>query len=315
LRLGRLYCYQMRVLEEPFITRETILAVLRPGQPAGEGRFRTLRQRRFASVGLRVELRSARGRVLGQAHFYSSLNADAARAVRWGELQLAQSFADQAEEIERSSDAALVREAVRAAGSRIDADPLSDEVPISLRRYLSLRARFSPYGLGQDAMLREWIVHSAAWLSEGEYGELERAATALAQAAGAVRAQLASDVLPQVTTFLGVVRRMDSFAAEVQGESETRLVPRDDLDRQGLAILGQPVALLCETLPAGGSLVLPMPAVGLKRESDVTQSPWDIPENGGGILGSVIGEADRAWLQREIAREPTAVPLAPIRRL
>jgi hypothetical protein len=303
----------MHVLEEPFVTREAILAVLRPGQPAAEGRFRTLRQRRFASAGLRVELRNVRGRVLGQAHFYSSLNADAARAVRWGERRLAQNFAEQAGEMERSSDAELVREAVRAVGSRIEADLLSADTPVALRRYLHLRARSSPRGLDQGAMLREWIVHSAAGLSEGEHEELERATTVLAGSASAVRARLASDALPPVTTFLGHVRRMDSFAAEIQGESETRLVPRGDLDRQGLAVLGQPVALLCETLPAGGSLVLPMPAVGLEDESDVSPSPWDIPEEGGGILGSVIGETDRAWLQREIAREPTAVPLAPIR--
>lgn len=303
----------MRVLEEPFVTREAILAVLRPGQPGAEGRFRTLRQRRFASAGVRVELRSGRGRVLGQAHFYSSLNTDAARAARWGELRLAQSFAEQAGEMECSSDAELVREAVRAVGSRIDVDPLSADSPVALRRYLRLRARFSPRGLDQGAMLREWIVHSAAWLSEGEHGELERATTALARSASAVRAGLAGDALPPVTTFLGFVQRMDIFAAEIQGEHETRLVPREDLDRQGLAVLRQPVALLCETLPTGGSLVLPMPAVGLEEESEVKQSPWDIPEEGGGLLGSVIGEADRAWLQREIAREPTAMLLAPIR--
>lgn len=173
--------------------------------------------------------------------------------------------------------------------------------------------RSSPRGLDHGTMLREWIVRSAAWLSEGEHSDLERAAASLARAATAARAQLASDALPPVTTFLGVVRRMDPFAAEIQGESETRLVPRDDLDRQGLAVLGQPVALLCETLPAGGSLVLPMPAVGLDDESDVGESPWGLPGDGHGILGSVIGEADAAWLQREIAREPTAVPLAPIR--
>jgi hypothetical protein len=253
--------------------------------------------------------------VLGQAHFYSSLNADAARAVRWGERRLAQSLAHHAEEIERSAHAALVREAVRAIGSRIDADPLSADAPASLRRYLRLRARSSPRGLDQDAMLREWIVRSAAWLSESEHDELATAATALAQAASAVRAQLASDALPPVTTFLGVIRRIDSFVAEVQGAGETLLVPRDGLDRQGLAVLGQAVALLCEPLPAGGSLILPMPAVGLDRESDAARSPWDLPEHEEGVaFVSFIEEADRVWLQRELAREPTAVPLAPIRQ-
>jgi hypothetical protein len=253
--------------------------------------------------------------MLGQAHFYSSLNVDAARAVRWGERRLAQSLAHHAEEIERSAPAALVRDAVRAIGSRIDADPLSADVPVSLRRYLRLRARSSPQGLDQNAMLREWIVRSAAWLSESEHDELAAAATALARAASAARAQLTSDALPPVTTFLGVVRRMDSSAAEIQGAHETRLVPRDGLDRQGLAVLGQAVALLCEPLPAGGSLVLPMPAVGLERESDVARSPWDLSEHEEGTaFVSFIEEADRAWLQRELAREPTAVPLAPIRK-
>ncbi|HWX86598.1 MAG TPA: hypothetical protein VNX67_00320 [Solirubrobacteraceae bacterium] len=303
----------MRVLEEPFMTREAILAVLGPGRPASEARFRTLRHNHYASRGLRADLRSPLGRVLGQAHFYSSLNADAARAARFGERRLAQGLADQAQEIERSHQAEVLREAVEVCGSRLGADP---DPPVSLQRYLRARARASWRGLDQHAMTREWLIHSGAWLSEDEHGDLAEAIVELARRMSETRARLHCDALPPVSTFFGIVRRMDAVAAEVQGEAETRLLPREDLDRQGLAMVGQAVTLLCESLPAGGSLVLALPAVVLEApEPSIARSPWDLPDGDGAMAVSTpIDAADQAWLTHGLAREPTAVPLAPIQK-
>jgi hypothetical protein len=307
----------MRVLEEPFTTREVILAILRPGQPATESPFRTLRQHHCASEGLRVDVRTTVGQMLGRAHFYSLLNIDAARAVRLGEPKLAQRLAARAGELELSHHADIIRDAIQVIGSKMSADPPRDDTPVAFRRYLRSRGQSSWRGLDQHALTREWLVHSAAWLDQDEHGEIVEAVTALAQAASEARADLLDEAtLPPASTFFGVVRRLDPSAAEVQGDHETRLVPHDDLERQGLAVVGQAVSLLCEVLPTGGSLVFPMPAVAVETlPSTAENSPWDLEGiDEGIIIGSILDPVDEAWLKRELAREPTAMPLAPLRR-
>lgn len=306
----------MHVLEEPFTTREAILTILRPGQPATESPFRTLRQHHCASDGLRADVRTIHGQLLGRAHFYSLLNLDAARAVRLGEPTLARQLAARAGELERSQHADLIRGAIQMIGSKMSIDPSRDDIPIPLRRYLLARSRSSWRGLDQYALAREWLVYSAAWLNQDEHGEITEAVTALARAAGEARADLlANATLPPTSTFFGVVRRMDPSAAEVRGDNETRLVPRDDLERQGLAVVGQAVSLLCEVLPTGGSLMFPMPAVAVETTSPTAEGAyWDLDAMESGVAGSLLQPADHAWLERELAREPTAMPLAPLRR-
>lgn len=307
----------MRVLEEPFMTRDAIVAVLRPGQSATEGPFRTLRNRHLASEGLRIDVRTSSGRVHGRTHLYCSLNTDAARAARLGQAALAERFASRAGELEQSRDAELIANAVRAIASNMTSDPLAEDSPIALQRYARLRAGSSWRALDNDALMREWLVQSASWLREDRPDDLVSATRSLAQAVTQTRADLLSDSATSIVTFLGVVRRMDESAAEIEGDDETRLVPRADLERQGLAILGQAVALLCEALPGGGTLVLPMPAVHLDP-SDPGGPPstlpvWDL-DSSDALQGSVLSKADHAWLDRALAREPTAVPFAPLRR-
>jgi hypothetical protein len=305
----------MRVVEEPFTTRDAILAILKPGHTPSEGPFRTLRTHKYASPGLRVDVRTALGRVVGSAHFYSSLNADAARAVRLGNVNLAKSFAERAQEIEHSDPAQVIQDAIHVTASALGIDPRFADAPVSLQRYLKLRGQSSWLNIDHDALTREWIVHSSAWLSRDEHGQLVEATMRLAQTAAETRSDLYVEP-PSASTFFGLVRRMDVLAAEVQGDSETRLIPRDTLERQGLAIVGQAVALLCETLPAGGTLVLAMPAVTVEEDVPTLRgSPWDIEElDEGRVPASVIEPADHEWLERELAREPNAVPLAPLRR-
>lgn len=305
------------MVEEPFTTRDAILTILKPGQPATESPFRRLKRIHCASPGLRVEVRTTLGRVLGTAYIYSVLNADAARAVRLGDAELAGKFAERAHELERSAHADVIREAIREVASTMTGDPDFSDAPPSLQRYLRLRGRTTWLGLDRSALAREWLAHSSAWLSRGDRVQMIEAIMALAQAADEARADLQRKIAPPTTTFFGIVRRMDELASEIQGETEMRLLPRETLEREGLAVIGQPVALLCETLPAGGSLVLAMPAVAVEDRSTTTAtSPWDIGEldEGHGIPASMLDPDDEAWFERELAREPTAVPLAPLRR-
>lgn len=308
----------MRVVENPFINRDAILGTLRPGQPASESAFRTLRAHSHASPGLRVDARISRGRLLGTAHLYSSLNGDAARAVRLGRPELALRLASKASQLEHSADAETVRSAVQNTADSLSVDPFDPKGPVDLQRYARLRRRSSPNGLDQRALVRAWLVQSSAWLREDGHGELTSAVIALDRAAAEARKDIVEDAFPAVSTFFGIVRRMDPTAVEIEGGGETRLVPRDELARQGLAVVGQAVALLCEELPAGGLLTLPMPAVALEPEAVAeARSPWEVPEldlEHNEMHSGQLEIDDYLWLTRSLAREPTAVPLAPLRR-
>jgi hypothetical protein len=305
----------MRVLEEPFTTRDSIIAVLRPGQPSTESPFRTLRRERCVSEGLRVGVRTRLGQFLGHTQLYCSLNADAARAVRLGEKDIAREFAVRAQQLECSPDAHLLRAAVQAVGAGMSADPTHVESPVSLRQYLQLRRR-NALSVDDNAIAREWLAHSFAWREAGDRAGIESAIAALASRADEARADLLSTVPSHATVFYGIVRRMDELAAEVEGEDDVRLVPRRDLERQGLAILGQAVALTCEPFPAGGTLVLVSPAVALDQASmPAARSPLDLEgTRTGEVPINLIDREDREWIERGLARQPTAVPVAPIPR-
>jgi hypothetical protein len=299
----------MRVVEEPFTTRDAILAVLRPGKIPSEGPFRTLRQKNFASPGIRIDVRSSLGRVLGRAHLYSSLNADAARAVRLHQEDLANSLVVRAGEIERSPPAQTVLKAIRQAASAVNIEAPNG----ALRRYLCQRRHPADLVLDPAALARDWLVHPAAWLDDDTRDEVLEAVTMLAQEATEARHELIGDAF-QASTYFGTVRRMDSTAAEIEGDDGAVLLPRRDLERHGLAVLGQAVALLTESLPAGGTLTLPMPAISLMPPLGTRiGSPWDVEDlDDGATPASLLSAADHAWLGRTLAREPTAVPAAPL---
>jgi hypothetical protein len=309
------YPVLMRVAAEPFITREAVLSILRPGELMSERPFRTLRQHGAASPGFSVMLRSPGGHILGRLQLYSNLNGDAARAFRLHDPRLAQALAGRAQEIERSSAARRVRAAVAAVAAQMPA-PSIGVSPSGLRRYADLRRRFGGRGLDAVAMAREWLAGSDAWLGEADdRDELVDAIAELDRAAAEARADLIGEGPASVSTFYGVVRRMDASSAEVEGATESLLVPREDLERQGLAAIDQPVALLREALPGGGSYLLPMSAVRLDEgDRTIEPSPWDLDDLMDGVVPtSPLSEADEAWLRRDLAREPSAVPIAPLR--
>jgi hypothetical protein len=307
----------MRVIEEPFTTRDSILAVYRPGLAPKESPFRTLRKGGCVSSGLRVEMRTRLGHFLGHAQLYSSLNADAARAMRLGEAKVAKQLAIGANRLERSPDAEFVRAAVQAVGAGLSADPLRAESPLPLRRYLQLRRRGSLLAVDDMALTREWLVQSEAWLGAGRRAELESAVASLARGASEARADLLGDGRSGASTFFGIVRRMDATAAEVEGDEGGLLVPRRDLEREGLAVLGQAVALLCEALPAGGTLVIPRPAIAIDQpQLPSSVSPWDIDAHleDGAMPASIVSAEDQEWIERGLAHERSAVPLAALAR-
>lgn len=303
----------MDVSAEPFLTRDSVLLVLRPGELTSDRPFRTLRQREAASGGLPVTMRTSGGHVLGRFYLYGALNLDAARAFRLHRLDLAQQLAARATEMERSTEARVVHEAVAARAARLPADPSSKDAPAELRRYLRLRRRSSWRGLDTGGLMREWLAGSGAWMSEKRL-DLVDAARALDRSAERARADILGEA-STATTFFGVVQRMDSTAAEIEADDgQALLVPRDELERQGLATLGQAVALLREKLPGGGSYSLAMSAVALEPPRPAPADPvWDTEfPSDGGIREVASSSRDMAWLERELAREPRAVPAAAL---
>ncbi len=95
------------------------------------------------------------------------------------------------------------------------------------------------------------------------------------------------------------------------------LVPREDLERQGLAMLGQPVVLLRGTLSRGKSYNLLLPAVASDRaKQSGAPSRWDpdfvTMDDGSLVEITKVPDRDMDWLQRERAREPIALLAAPL---
>jgi hypothetical protein len=310
----------MRVIEEPFMTRESVLSVLRPGELTSERPFRTLREHGAASEGLAVPIRTPGGQVLGRLQLYCSLNADAARAYRLRQIGAARELAGRATDIEKSPAAQLIREAVASAAASLPVDRSPAHTPASLQRYLDMRGRSAWKGLDREGLTREWLAHSDAWLMAGseDRDALIEAAMELNRAVLQAREDILSQDVVSATTFFGVVRRMDPTAAEIEGAGgQTLLVPLDDFERQGLAAIGQPVAVLREVLPSGGSYSLPMPAVALVEESlSSVSSHWRNHDatvwEGGSMEVSFLSKRDGDWLDRELAREPSALLVAPL---
>lgn len=306
------------MIEEPFLTRESVLSVLRPGELTSERPFRTLREHGAASEGLAVPIRTPGGQVLGRVQLYSSLNADAARAYRLQRAGVARELAGRATAIERSPAAQLIRKAVASAAASLPVDRSSMQAPPSLQRYLNMRRRSTGRGLDPEWLTREWLSHSDAWLADGagDRDALIEAAIELDREACQAREDVLGEDVTSATTFYGVVRRMDPTAAEIEGGDQTLLVPLDDLERQGLAELGQSVAVLREALPGGGSYTLALSAVALEEEAledgcSLWESNLEVYEDRIAEI-SVLSGRDGDWLCRELAREPSALLVAPL---
>lgn len=293
------------------------MAVLRPSDlPDGDGPFRTLRAHGAVSGGIKIRVRAASGHLVGQLRLYNSLNGDAARAARLRQPEVAKKLAAFAERLERTSAAKKISEAISSLSTAVPSDPCSQDAPPGLRRYARLRGLSSWANLEHGSLTREWLVQSRAWLelAGSNSGSLADAIMTLGNESEKARAKILGDQL-SVTTFYGVVRRLDITAAQLESANgEAVVVPRPDLERQGLAIVNQAVSLLTEVLPGGGSYLLPMPAVMLEPPSyGDPESPWDLlePENLA-FKGSDLDSRDSDWVKRELARDPRVIPVAPL---
>jgi hypothetical protein len=308
----------MRVVEEPFLTREAVLSVLRPGQVTSGRPFRSMRERGCASPGIAIFTRSLHGHLDGKLWIYSSLNADAARAFRLRRFETAEQLAERAGKIERSRPARQIQAAIESIARRLPLDPCSEEAPTSLRRYVGLRLHGSPMDFDQGALAREWLAQSVAWLEESgsERDQLLEAVEALRLAAEKARARVADENDHSVNVFFGAITRLDEFGAELDSENGQVLwIPRLDLERQGLAALHRSVSIWQEALPGAGSLLFVMPAVALEPpDPGVGPSPWGPGfSEERAVFVQQIGERDAEWMKIGLAREPTAIPAAPLR--
>lgn len=306
----------MRVVEEPFITRDSVLSVLRPGERSAESPFRTLRQHNAASPGVSVALRNASGHLLGRMQLYSALNADAARAFRLNQRELATAFAGRAAELEKSPSASLIRDAIATAASVLPSfTSVTSMVPPALQRFLRSRRHESLAPSSHDHLVREWLATSGAWLEAADvFDDLIAAVAELDRSTCEARADLLAGLRCDVDTFYGVVARMDSFAAEIESDNRGAvLIARGELERHGLAALDQPVALLREVLPGGGTYILPMAAVRLGRPKEsFAPSPWAYGESEGARVLESISQSDRDWIDKTLAREPRTIPFSPL---
>lgn len=307
----------VRVVEEPFLTRESVLAILRPGQVTTGRPFRSMRERGCASEGMSILVRSVHGRMEGKLWLYSSLNGDAARAFRLRHFETAEDLAKWADRIERSRPAQQIQRAIERLAQRLPLDLCDRNAPVSLRRYVGLRRDTSPAGVDANALTREWLAHSVAWLEESEdREELLEAVETLRLEAEKARARVTEGNDHSVNVFFGVITRLDEFGAELDSEGGQVLwVPRLDLERQGLAALHQSVSVWQEALPGTGSLFLLMPAVAIEPpDPGEGPSPWGpLFAKERTIRLQQFSDRDAEWLKLGLAREPTAIPAAPLR--
>jgi hypothetical protein len=241
---------------------------------------------------------------------FSSLNADAARAFRHRDVELAQEFARRAHDLERSKPAARLHAAVSEVAAQLPVDVRDLDVTPALRRYVEMRRR-SALELDPTVLLGEWVAQSGAWLTPN-YDALLEAVLELDQAAAEVRADLIAPTDTCASTFYGTVARMDLLNAEVEGSSgQTLPISRDQLEREGLAAVGQSVAVLEEVLP-GGRYSRVTPAVALQSVEARGISPYEQELPDGGFVRMSLSSRDQAWFRRTLDR-PSAVPTAPLR--
>jgi hypothetical protein len=308
----------MQIAEEPLVTRREILRSFKLGAPSTDAPFATLRSHKMASPGWSVLVRKDSGRVAGRLHMYSVLNVDAARAVRRRRPELAQRLAGRARELEDSAAANEIRDAVGIASTRLSAHlagrTIDDAWSDRLHRYLQLRQRAGYPGLERDAIAREWLARSEAWLHVTPDGRvrLSAAVRQLAAKAQAARVDVLADEMVEIDSFTGIVSHLDPELAAITSQgNEEWVMSRRELDREGLARIGEAVTLIREELPGGGEAWLAAPAVDLTVDTEPRSedgiSPFTGPANW------VLGASDGRWLKRALIRDPFVLPRIPVR--
>jgi len=169
---------RMRVVEEPFGTRQSILRALDPVQLTTERPLARLRRAEAASDGMRVALRTRGGQLM---------------------------------------------------------DRVTEDAPPALRHFIAMKRR-TAVDPAQIDHVGEWVARSASWLT-AHPDQLLEAVVELDRQAVEARADLMPAPSHGVSTFFGVVARLDTLHGEVDGGGQTPLVSRDLPEREGLATI------------------------------------------------------------------------------
>lgn len=295
-----------------------MLAALTLGATTSEAPLERLRRAKRASAGLSIALRTATGRLQGRLHLYSVLNADAARAVRRGQPEVAAALAERAAEVENSAAmrhiVAAVTEAFRALPLDVHSPTPDDHYGQVVRRYVAMR-RAARLDAEVDVLIREWLSRASAWILASPEPVLCEAILDAARMTEEARRIVLAHGSVDATTYVGVVTRLDPVAAELESESGERwLLPRRDLEREGLALVGHAAALIREELIHGPTVWVTGPATRVDcTDADLAEYEYDVFDTApDGFDGVVVGKADLAWRARQIAADPVAIPVSPI---
>jgi len=156
---------------------------------------------------------------------------------------------------------------------------VTEDAPPAVRHFIAMKRR-TAVDPAQIDHLGEWVARSASWLT-AHHDQLLEAVVELDRQAVEARADLTPAPSHGVSTFFGVVARLDTLHGEVDGGGQTPLVSRYLLEREGLATIGQPVAILEEALP-GGVYSSVSSAVAIEQSARVRASPYDahLPSEG-----------------------------------
>lgn len=233
------------LVEFPFTTAAKIAGDYRPGGGASaKSILRTLRSKDALSDGVVERLRDDGGRVAGEVRLYCSLNRDAARMVRRGEVGMAQELAARASEVE-NQDAAL--ELVHAVS----------------------RSRASGDVAGS-------VVFAAFAVTRTD----EHLRNAMREVVGATqetRERLNVDAPNSETMFGRLIELRGSLAELAIDDADTRLtLPIHDID-EGLRTVGSCMRVLWEHWGDGRALVSTIPALDLDEVMYTPIYPYDRP--------------------------------------
>jgi len=89
-------------------------------------------------------------------------------------------------------------------------------------------------------------------------------------------------------------------------------MPRRELDREGLAQLGEPISLIREELPGGGQAWLAAPAADLTLSSRPSRREDQEIQPFVRSAHWVLSGDEGTWLKRAISRDPFILVGAPV---
>jgi hypothetical protein len=227
--------------ELPFTSAEDIVAEYKPGVDVSvKGALRTLRGKEVITDGIAVRPRDAGGRVHGAHQLYSSLNLDAVRLHRRGDVRGARRLARRAAIVERRKATRLLAEALAAGFA--EQRPLYD----ALAQLLATDVRD--------------VVQAVTEQTEAE------------------RRDLGGKLGLGPPTFARIVK-LHGAVAELQLEGSETAIPvrHRDLSPHAALMLGAGMSLRWEPLGPGLTLLKASPALDLEAPEQAAIHPYERP--------------------------------------